>query len=216
MEWWHTIELPDGTVTSGRHDYRTEGGKRYLLPEDLTGKRVLDFGTYDGFWAIEAKKRGANYVVAADRFDPAIETAKLALGAYDIPYACSGDMDFPLPGDFCRGFDVVLFYGILYHLKNPFMGLWTAAGCCKPGGLVIVESAVNQGKIAGINADFPLMWVTDLSYDKDTWPDISNYYIPNEAAVAQLCKMAGLIPIESAWSSCKTRFTLKCQKPMVS
>src|SRR5208337_1602833 len=209
MEWWHTIELPDGTVTSGRHDYRTEGGKRYLLPEDLTGKRVLDFGTYDGFWAIEAKKRGANYVVAADRFDPAIETAKLALGAYDIPYACSGDMDFPLPGDFCRGFDVVLFYGILYHLKNPFMGLWTAAGCCKPGGLVIVESAVNQGKIAGLDPSIPLLWVIDELHHGDP----TNYYVPNEAAVAQLCKMAGLQPLEAVQGHPGyPRHTLKCQK----
>src|SRR5208337_3941241 len=141
MNWWHTIELPDGTVTPGRVDYRGERGKCFLLPDDLTGKRVLDFGTYDGFWAIEAKKRGARFVMASDRFPQMLETARLALRAYDISY-CVGDLDFPIvnPGEF----DVVLFYGILYHLKNPFMGLWNAANCCKPGGLVIVETAVNQ------------------------------------------------------------------------
>ena len=68
MEWWHTIQLPGREVTPGHHDYRGEKGKRFLLPEDLIGKSVLDFGTGDGFWAIEAKRRGASEVVATDRW----------------------------------------------------------------------------------------------------------------------------------------------------
>jgi len=207
MEWWHTIELPDGTVTPGRQDYRGEAGRRFLLPENLAGKSVLDFGTWDGFWAIEAKKRGARFVMASDRFQPMLETARMALRAYNISY-CVGDLDFPIvdPGQF----DVVLFYGILYHLKNPFMGLWTAARCCNPGGLVIVETAVDQGKLEHLSVEIPLMWVIDEVHHGDP----TNYYVPNEAAVRQLCKMAGLQALESARES--TRFTLKCQKPMVS
>jgi len=206
MEWWHTIELPDGTVTPDRVDYRGEAGKCFLLPDDLTGKRVLDFGTYDGFWAIEAKKRGARFVMASDRFPQMLETARLALRAYDISY-CVGDLDFPIvnPGEF----DVVLFYGILYHLKNPFMGLWNAANCCKPGGLVIVETAVNQGKLAGLDPSIPLLWVIDELHHGDP----TNYYVPNEAAVAQLCKMAGLQPLEAVQGHPGyPRHTLKCQK----
>ncbi len=203
MDWWHTIELPDGTVTPGRQDYRGEAGKRFLLPEDLTGKSVLDFGTWDGFWAIEAKKRGARFVMASDRFSPMLETARLALRAYDISY-CVGDLDFPIvePGEF----DVVLFYGILYHLKNPFMGLWTATRCCKPGGLVIVETAVNQGKMAECDSAIPLLWVIDEVHHDDP----TNYYLPNQPAVKRLCEMAGLQPSE--WILEGTRFTLKCQK----
>jgi tRNA (mo5U34)-methyltransferase len=56
--WYHTIELPDGEVTPGVFDHRELVG-RYGLPEDLTGARALDVGSYDGFWALELERRGA-------------------------------------------------------------------------------------------------------------------------------------------------------------
>lgn len=63
--WWHTIEFPDGTVTDAWWDFRP------LAPElpwpDVTGKRCLDVGTADGFWAFELERRGAAEVVAIDR-----------------------------------------------------------------------------------------------------------------------------------------------------
>src|SRR5208337_4342114 len=183
---WHTIELPDGTVTPGRVDYRGERGERFLLPKDLIGKAVLDLGTYDGFWAIEAKKRGAKYVQATDRFTEMLETAMFALGSYDIPYACSGDLDYKL--EVFNGFDVVLFFGILYHLKNPYMGIENACRCCKPGGMVIVESAISQGKAALLPNDVPTIWIVDELHHGDS----TNYCVPNEAAILQLAKMAGL------------------------
>jgi SAM-dependent methyltransferase len=55
--WYHTIELAPGTVTPGYVDMRKAAAK--MLPDDLTGKRVLDIGTFDGFWAFEMERRGA-------------------------------------------------------------------------------------------------------------------------------------------------------------
>jgi tRNA (mo5U34)-methyltransferase len=205
--WWHTIELPGGEVTPGRVDYRGEKGKRFLLPEDLTRKSVLDFGTWDGFWAIEAKRRGALEVVATDRWSPPLETAAKALGAYGIHYFCTGDLDLPLKHKPWMNFDVVLFYGILYHLKNPYMGLLNAASCCKPGGLVIVESAVNQGKLSSMGNGIPLLWVIDEVHHGDP----TNYFMPNEAGVLQLCRMAKLEPTEQIAVE-NTRFTVVCRK----
>lgn len=62
--WYHTIELPDGTCTPGFYDHRPLL-PHYGLPADLTGKRVLDVATFDGFWAFEFERRGAT-VVATD------------------------------------------------------------------------------------------------------------------------------------------------------
>jgi tRNA (mo5U34)-methyltransferase len=63
--WWHTIEYPDGTVTDAWWDFRPLAPK---LPwPDLAGKRCLDVGTADGFWAYELERRGAAEVVAIDR-----------------------------------------------------------------------------------------------------------------------------------------------------
>lgn len=63
--WWHTIEFPDGSATDGDWDFRQ------LAPQlpwpDVRGKRCLDVGTADGFWAFELERRGAAEVVALDR-----------------------------------------------------------------------------------------------------------------------------------------------------
>ena len=61
--WYHTIELAPGVVTPGQVDLRKVASR--LLPDDLTGKRALDVGTFDGFWAFELERRGAE-VVAID------------------------------------------------------------------------------------------------------------------------------------------------------
>jgi len=188
LKWQHTITLPTGETLKGEWNYDGEAGKRFLVPEDLTDKSVIDFGTWDGYWAIEAKRRGATRVVASDRWDPMLPTAEFALGQWEIPYWYSADLDFPLSEQFQPEFDLVLFFGIIYHQKNPYMGFWNAAKCCKPGGIVIVESAIEQGKCANLPKDFAAMWVIDSVHADDP----TNYHMPNEAAVIQLAKMAGL------------------------
>lgn len=62
--WWHTIELPDGSATHGWWDLRPIA-KQLPWPE-IEGKRCLDVGTADGFWAFELERRGAASVLATD------------------------------------------------------------------------------------------------------------------------------------------------------
>jgi tRNA (mo5U34)-methyltransferase len=66
--WYHTLELAPGVVTEGMFDLRPWVG-RYGLPERLDGMRVLDVGSWDGFWAFEMERRGAAEVVALDLDD---------------------------------------------------------------------------------------------------------------------------------------------------
>ena len=63
--WYHHIELPGGIITPGCLPISAEA---YKVPDDLTGKRVLDVGAWDGYWTFEALKRGASEVVAIDDF----------------------------------------------------------------------------------------------------------------------------------------------------
>ncbi|MEO7666722.1 MAG: class I SAM-dependent methyltransferase, partial [Dehalococcoidia bacterium] len=67
--WYHTIELGHGVVTPGFIDNRPTV-HLFGLPEDLTGKRCLDIGTYDGFWGFEFERRGASEVVGIDVDSP--------------------------------------------------------------------------------------------------------------------------------------------------
>jgi tRNA (mo5U34)-methyltransferase len=68
-EWYHSIELAPGEVTPGWFDTRA-AARKVPLPADLSGKRCLDVGTWDGFWAFEMERRGAADVVAIDIDDP--------------------------------------------------------------------------------------------------------------------------------------------------
>lgn len=70
LSWYHTIELVPGHTTTGIFDLRPFVD-RYHLPQSLDGKRVLDVGTWDGFWAFEMERRGALEVVALDLDDEA-------------------------------------------------------------------------------------------------------------------------------------------------
>ena len=68
ISWYHTLELAPGVVTDGEFDLRP-WVKRFGLPERIDGMRVLDVGSFDGFWAFEMERRGAAEVVALDLDD---------------------------------------------------------------------------------------------------------------------------------------------------
>jgi tRNA (mo5U34)-methyltransferase len=65
IRWHQTIELPGGIKTPGIFDNPREL-RRVPLPASLKGKRCIDVGTADGFWAFEMERRGADEVVAVD------------------------------------------------------------------------------------------------------------------------------------------------------
>jgi tRNA (mo5U34)-methyltransferase len=67
--WYHTIDLGNGIVTPGFIDNR-DTVSSFGLPDDLTGKRCLDIGTYDGFWSFEMERRGASEVIGIDVDSP--------------------------------------------------------------------------------------------------------------------------------------------------
>ncbi len=67
-DWYHTLELAPGLVTEGWFDLRDQV-HHYAIPERLDGMRVLEVGTWDGFWAFELERRGAAEVVALDLDD---------------------------------------------------------------------------------------------------------------------------------------------------
>ena len=71
--WYHRIELPYGIVTPG---WAPIDAAKYGIPDDLTGKRVLDIGSWDGYWTWEALKRGAAEVVAIDDFSDCLGQLK--------------------------------------------------------------------------------------------------------------------------------------------
>jgi tRNA (mo5U34)-methyltransferase len=120
--WWHSFELPDGQMIHGVSqlaDQRDRIG-RFPIAQDLRGKRVLDIGAWDGWFSFEMERRGAE-VTAIDVWDnPRFREMRALLGSrveylrmdvYDLDPARMGQ------------FDIVLFMGVLYHLKHPLLAL---------------------------------------------------------------------------------------------
>src|SRR5215217_7219370 len=129
--WYHTIPLPGGITTPGV-DNTPSRLPKMRLPDDLSGRTVLDIGAWDGYFSFEAERRGASRVVAADYYawhgvgwgtgqgKAGFQLARQALGSRveDV------DIDvMDLSPDRVGSFDVVLFLGVLYHLPNPLLAL---------------------------------------------------------------------------------------------
>ncbi len=140
-EFYHCIDLGDGLVTPGysilRHvQLPTE---KAISSLDLRGKRVLDVGCCDGLFSIQAERQGASEVVAIDN--------SISKGAVDLvlPWLKSkiqmSEQNFY---EFAseEPFDLVIFAGVLYHLRMPFFAIKRLAQVTKPGGTVIIETAM--------------------------------------------------------------------------
>ena len=110
---------------------------RYPLPQDLRGKRVLDIGAASGWNSFECERRGAE-VVAVDyvEYDELIAVKKLR--GSKLEYAIA-EMEEITPERFGL-FDYVLFFGVLYHLRHPLLGLENV--CAVTRGVAFVESYV--------------------------------------------------------------------------
>jgi tRNA (mo5U34)-methyltransferase len=158
--WYHTLELPGGVVTPGWFDLRREA-QRLPWP-DVRGRRCLDVGTYDGFYAFELERRGAAEVVATDiashtewdwpapiRAQGGDALAALAgpKGAgFDVAHAALGSRVrkreisvYDLSPDTLGTFDVVVCGSILLHLRDPVRALEAIRSVCN-GWLLSVEA----------------------------------------------------------------------------
>ncbi|MGD8331828.1 MAG: DUF1698 domain-containing protein, partial [Acidobacteriota bacterium] len=127
LRWFHTIDLGSGVVTDGVIDCDLRLANLRLPP--LAGKTVLDVGAWDGFFSFAAEGAGAARVLATDSYSwsgegwgskEAFELARSALGS------SVEDLDIDvmeLSPERVGTFDVVLFLGVLYHLRYPLLAL---------------------------------------------------------------------------------------------
>jgi SAM-dependent methyltransferase len=146
QDWYHTIDLGSGLVTDGWFDLRPHV-ERYGLPERLDGLRVLDVGTWDGFWAFEMERRGAE-VVALDvdheseydwppRRRPAqwndisrgdgFRLAKEILGSKVKRVHCN---IYEATPERLGTFDLVFCGAVLIHLRDQLLALERLASVC--------------------------------------------------------------------------------------
>ncbi len=159
--WYHSIELAPGEVTPGHVDLRALAGR--VLPRSLAGRRALDVGTFDGFWAFELERRGAE-VVATDvarldaaqwpplnraRLEASMREMELELGrGFRVAAAALGsevrrvevdvhDLDAEAIGG---PVDFAFLGALLLHLRDPVHALERVRSAIVPGGrLTLLE-----------------------------------------------------------------------------
>lgn len=124
--WFHNLKLR-GVQTAPGHflgDYPAFKWATFarVVPADLTGKTVLDVGCCAGFYALEMKRRGADRVVGIDSDDGFLAQARFAadVEGLDIEYRNLSVYDVGALGE---KFDLVIFMGVLYHLRHPLLAL---------------------------------------------------------------------------------------------
>jgi tRNA (mo5U34)-methyltransferase len=195
IRWWHSIDLGQGVVTQGATDTMTKV-RQIAMPDDLTGWSVLDIGAWDGFFSFEAEKRGARRVVALDHvvwndatvgrrgFELARRTLRSMVEDVDV------EVHTITPERVGGVFDLVLFLGVLYHVKHPLLALEAVSSVC--GNMLILETHVDMEESSRpVMAYYP---------ETECAGDLSNWFGPNRAAVEAMLKTVGFKTVKLVWS----------------
>ncbi len=191
LPWFHELDLRDGIVTPGKSKLpNLQAAADVYFPSSLAGKTVLDIGCFDGFNSFDAVKKNASRVIATDHFiwshDPRCKEAFLLARSRIAPDLEYQDIDLPQMTPKLLGtFDIVLFAGVIYHLKNPFLGIEQAAALAKD--TLIVETHLDaMDQIAPAAMFYP---GTEINNDPTNW------WGPNPGCVIGMMKNCGLAEV---------------------
>ncbi|HZH99095.1 MAG TPA: TIGR04290 family methyltransferase [Fimbriimonadaceae bacterium] len=201
--WFHRMNL-NGVDTNPNHflgDYPNVKFRRFehALPKDLTGKTVLDIGCNAGFYSIEMKRRGAERVLGLDSDDRYLAQARLAaevLG-HEIEFR---KLDVYDVGALGETFDVVIFMGVLYHLRHPLLALDLIHEHVARDLLIFQTMQRGSDSVAKLAQDYPFS-VTSI-FDRDDYPkmhfiehrysnDPTNWWVPNRACTEAMLRSSG-------------------------
>jgi tRNA (mo5U34)-methyltransferase len=145
--WYHRIEVAPGVVTPGVNESQ-KILEALQLPDDLNGMRVLDIGARDGFFSFECERRGAAEVVAIDYLSPEETGFPIARKLVDSKVEMQQANVYDLTQEEFGTFDLVLFLGVLYHLRDPMLALDRISDVAK-GKLILETQAIDDALLVG-------------------------------------------------------------------
>ena len=206
--WFHNMNL-GGIQTAPGHflgDYPSLKWRKFqrAIPDDLTGKTVLDIGCNAGFYSIEMKRRGASRVVAIDSDPRYLAQARFAaeVSRLDIEFRQMDVYDVAQLGE---TFDVVLFMGVLYHLRHPLLALDLLYQHAVRNVLVFQSLLRGSREVAPVaenypfhetehfnRSEYPAMYFVEKRYADDP----TNWWIPNRACAEAMLRSAGFVIVD--------------------
>jgi tRNA (mo5U34)-methyltransferase len=207
--WFHNLHLPDGRQTAPEHPLGDFPAFKWLqiegcLPADLGGARALDVGCNAGYYSFQLAARGAE-VLALDLDEHYLEQGRWAAQYLDP----EGRVEFRQGSvydlvDLAGNFEVVLFMGVLYHLRHPLLALDVVAE--RVGGMLVLQTLTMPGEeSAGTPEDLPIDQRNRLL--EPGWPraafvehrlagDPTNWWAADVACVEAMVRSAGMRVIE--------------------
>jgi tRNA (mo5U34)-methyltransferase len=201
--WFHNLDLR-GVQTAPDHflgDYPRQKWRHFAaaVPQDLTGRTVLDIGCNAGFYSLEMKRRGAQRVLGIDFDDVYLEQARFAaqMEGLDISFAKLSVYDVAALKE---RFDLVLFMGVLYHLRHPLLALDLIREHVADDLMLFQSMQRGGSEIAQIEENHHF-WTTEM-FQKPGFPrmhfiehryadDPTNWWIPNAACAEAMLRSSG-------------------------
>jgi tRNA (mo5U34)-methyltransferase len=202
--WFHNINL-GGIWTAPDHflgDYPNVKFQRFAphLPQDLSGKSVLDIGCNAGFYSMEMKRRGADRVLGLDHDDHYLAQARFAaerLGYDNIEFRNHSVYDV---GSLGETFDVVIFMGVLYHLRHPLLALDLIHEHVARDILIFQSMQRGSSQVMEVKEDYEFEETEhffESAYPKlhfierDYAHDWTNWWAPNRACAEAMLRASG-------------------------
>jgi len=212
---YHSLELNDGTVLPGLIGVEALRARvrAFPIPEDLIGRRVLDVGAASGWNAFEMERRGAE-VVAVDcvEYSELREVGELRGSRIDYRLLDVDELDPAGIGTF----DYILFFGVLYHLRHPLLGLERI--CALARDSVFIESFVADGLGERSDACTMEFYETD-----ELGGQIDNWFGPTTKCLMAMCRSAGFAQVTleyvgegRAGITCRRRWEAPAANPVAA
>ncbi len=201
--WFHNMRL--GNVQTAPHhflgDYPELKYKRFreALPADMKGLSVLDVGCNGGFYSLEMKRRGAARVLGIDTDERYLRQARFAaeVTGLDVNFKRLAVWDLGTLGE---RFDLVIFMGVLYHLRHPLLALDLIHEHVARNMLLFQSMQRGSHEIAPVAEDYD--FAEPAPFDEPGYPkmhfieqryshDETNWWVPNRACTEAMLRSSG-------------------------
>jgi len=201
--WFHNMDL-GGVQTAPEHflgDYPNLKWRKIasVVPEDLSGKSVLDIGCNGGFYSLEMKRRGASRVLGIDTDDRYLAQACLASEILGLDIELRKLSVYEV-GNIGEMFDLVIFMGVLYHLRHPLLALDLIHDNVAGDMLLFQTMQRGSNEVMDLQTDYGF-WDTEMFKDP-RYPkmhfiehryshDPTNWWAPNRACTEAMLRSSG-------------------------
>jgi tRNA (mo5U34)-methyltransferase len=209
-DWFHNLDL-GGVKTAPDHflgDYPQTKWDRFahVVPTDLRGQTVLDIGCNGGFYAIEMKRRGADRVLGIDSDETYLAQARFAAEVCGVSIELRRMSVYDV-ASLGETFDLVLFMGVLYHLRHPLLALDLLRRHVVGGRLLFQSMQRGSPDVEPVAEDYP--FIESAIFDRPAYPklhfverryshDDTNWWIPNRACAEAMLRSAGFAIVTRA------------------